>query len=356
MDNITARPRISVLLPVYNAAAYLGEALASLLTQSFSNFEIIALYDESTDDSLAVLTGCRDSRLSIYLNKERGGLASILNKGLDMAKGEFIARMDSDDVCHPHRFARQVAFLESHPEIGICGTWYRPISPTGEFSGRAARLETDPRAVHSFSFFRSRLAHPTIMMRSTMLQNANLRYDPSAFAEDYDFWVRAFQHCQVANLPEFLLYYRKHPAQLSNLHDKAWGSTKQIRARLLSNLGINADEEDLELHQMICTSETESSADFLPRIDLWLCRIKNANDALNIYPEPYFSHALIERWMAMTFIYQRKHGPHPTCFLSAAIVQATDLGLAFQITTIANIATQMVADRIHNLFRAAPTH
>ncbi|MBK7430445.1 MAG: glycosyltransferase family 2 protein [Bacteroidetes bacterium] len=125
-------PVVSVIMPVYNTGKYLAAAIASVLGQTFSDFELIILNDGSTDDSETVVKNFTDPRI-IYLKNERNlGLIATLNTALSQCKGEFIARMDGDDICHSERLAAQLRFLNAHPEISVCGTFFYSLEKNQE--------------------------------------------------------------------------------------------------------------------------------------------------------------------------------------------------------------------------------
>jgi len=348
MDDDVSRPRISVLMPVYNGATYLQEALNSILSQTYSNFELIALYDNSSDSSMDILRACVDPRLVIFENEHKSGLAAVLNSGLAMAQGEFIARMDCDDISHPERFARQVAFLDANPDIAICGTWFRGINPSGALAGPAERPGTDPSSVYSINFFKSTLAHPTVMMRASALFENGLKYSEVEHTEDYDLWSRALVHCRIANIPEFLLLYRRHPHQSSNVHDKLWESTKQIRAKLLMAIGIQAEGMELDIHQQICASSFDVSKDFIQNADLWLCRILAANRISKVYPDLPFSRAIMERWSIIIFRALQQRVVHPRLLLRAKIMTETGLGTWYLFKYYSRMISHKLADACFN--------
>ena len=206
-------PLITVVLPVYNGEKYLSEAIDSILTQTFADFELITINDGSTDDSLQILRKYeqRDSRIRVIARENRG-LATTLNDSVDIARGEWVARMDQDDIALPHRFERQLAWLK---EIGadISGSWVRRF---GSPDKRVVRLRQTDEAIKMEMLFCSPFAHPAVMMRTTLLKQ--LRYNKACEkAEDYDLWVRAAEAgWKMTNVPEVLLLYRVHNAQISS--------------------------------------------------------------------------------------------------------------------------------------------
>lgn len=208
------QPRISVILPVYNGMAYLTAAIDSILAQTFSDFELIMIDDGSTDDSLKILDDyvLKDSRVRVVVRENRG-LATTLNDAIDMAQGAWIARMDQDDIALPHRFARQLEWLDK-TGADIVGSW---VQRFGTADRRVVRLHQTDEAIKMEMLFCSPFAHPAVMMRSELVRK--LRYDRAwEKAEDYDLWVRAAEAgWKMVNVPEVLLMYRMHTAQISTI-------------------------------------------------------------------------------------------------------------------------------------------
>lgn len=207
-------PTISVILPVYNGEQYLTEAIDSILAQTFPDFELIAFDDGSTDSSLKILKKYaeQDRRVRV-ISRENRGLVTTLNESIDIARGIWIARMDQDDIALPHRFARQLSWLEK-TGADISGSWVRRF---GTSDMRVVRLRETDQAIKMEMLFCSPFAHPAVMIRTS--EAKKLRYD-IAFekAEDYDLWERAAEAgCKMTNVQEVLLLYRVHPAQISTL-------------------------------------------------------------------------------------------------------------------------------------------
>ena len=170
-------PKISVIMPAYNAEAYIKEAIDSILNQSFTDFELIVINDCSVDGTEAVVLGYSDRRIIYFKNDKNMGVAATLNRGLSAAKGEFIARMDSDDVAMPERFAQQVDFLIRHPNYAICGS---SLTVFGENQPeRAFPYPQTDKEIRANMIFNSPFAHPAIMMRGEMLNRCGRYYDES---------------------------------------------------------------------------------------------------------------------------------------------------------------------------------
>lgn len=213
MNNAGATPRVTVLLPVFNGRRFLAQAIESVLRQSFGDFELLIINDGSLDESREIVLSFDDPRIKLVDNGANLGLVASLNKGIDLARGEYLARMDQDDICMPERLARQVAFLDVHPQVSILGTWAEKIDEEGCTKG-------DSRApigylLKYFWWRPSPLLHPTVMIRLADLGSA--RYDPDIpYAEDYGLWLHLRSEAkQLQNLPEFLIKYRVHSENMS---------------------------------------------------------------------------------------------------------------------------------------------
>lgn len=199
-------------MPVYNNGPYLREALDSILEQTFADFEVLLYNDGSTDNSKEILDSYDDSRLRIVNSSENKGLIHWLNRGIEDARGKYIARMDGDDISMPDRFEKQFRLMEEHPEIGICGTQLEIIG-TGQ---KILRPTTDDD-LRWWIFRGTPFAHPSVIIRVSVLRENNLQYNPQAYlVEDFDLWWRMGRYCRIANLNDILLRYKVHQDQVSS--------------------------------------------------------------------------------------------------------------------------------------------
>jgi len=225
----SAFPLVSVILPVFNAEKYLNEAVDSILAQTFTDFELIAINDGSTDNSGKILQNYaqHDSRIRIF-SRENKGLPETLNELIDLARGAWIARMDADDIALPNRLERQLAWL-SQTDADICGSWAQRFDA---FDRRLVCPSQSDKTLKIELLFHCPLVHPSIMMRRSIA--TSLYYDTFwDKAEDYDLWVRAAEsNCRMTNVPEVLLFYRLHSGQTSSKYvDRQRQLTNLIREK-----------------------------------------------------------------------------------------------------------------------------
>jgi glycosyltransferase involved in cell wall biosynthesis len=214
-------PRLSVLLPCFNAAPFLGEALQSIENQTFADFEVIAVNDGSTDDTLHLLQSWaeRDSRLRITA-RSHAGLVQSLAAALEQARGEFSARFDADDTAQPTRFQAQLELLTAHPELAACGTGVRYFPREVVRDGARAyeswlnTLHT-PEQIARDMFVECPIAHPTLIARTAVIRAVG-GYQDNGWPEDYDLILRIFEHGHtLANVPEVLHNWREGGHRLS---------------------------------------------------------------------------------------------------------------------------------------------
>ena len=217
-------PLVSVLLPYRNAATTLEAAIASIATQTFSQWELLLIDNASTDEStiIAQRWAGRDPRIK-YLQEQRIGIAQALNTGLAQASGKYIARMDADDVSHPTRLENQVAYLDAHPEVGVLGTRTAFASTMHESRGMQAFVDwqhkiLSPHEHYVKRFVDAPLAHPSVMFRRELVR-AHGGYDTSPLPEDHEMWLRWLAAgVRFSKLPEELLTWNDHARRLSRTH------------------------------------------------------------------------------------------------------------------------------------------
>jgi glycosyltransferase involved in cell wall biosynthesis len=232
---------VSVLMSVYNGERYLAEAVESILRQTFTDFEFIVINDGSSDDSADILSQYEllDKRLHVFHQENRGLIAS-LNRGIGLAKGKYLARMDADDISLPDRLRRQVEVLEEHPDLVIVGTARYMIDETGNRTGVSYPFVTDT-GIRWGLLFGSSFVHSTVMLRADILRQQGLSYDVDAFCvEDYDLWSRLMRFGRGYNIPELLQEYRYHTGQITQLERvRNEGGSDRIAWENISRLSIS---------------------------------------------------------------------------------------------------------------------
>jgi glycosyltransferase involved in cell wall biosynthesis len=254
-------PKVTVLMPVYNGEKFLREAVRSILDQSFRDFEFLIVDDGSTDHSAEIVGGYHDPRIRLVRNSGNLGIVAALNRGIDQARGEYIARMDCDDISMPDRLEKQVAFMERHPEVGVCGAWARVV----DVRGRVVSIRRSPKgkAAQRLCWRPTPFIHPTCILRSALLKEHG--YRPGfPHAEDYELWLRLCRITLFANIGECLLIYR--------VHDDNIGKTRRQEqlassyAAFTSFLGSN----DIDYEGFLSLVPVAARVNPLRRASFWL--------------------------------------------------------------------------------------
>jgi glycosyltransferase involved in cell wall biosynthesis len=205
------KPKISVVMPFYNAAVFLDESIKSILEQSFTDFEFIIINDGSTDDSDFIIKKyLNDNRIKYIKNSKNEGISHNLNLGIEMAKADIIARMDGDDVATPFRLVEQYNFLEANKDISIVGSFAKVINEVGE-QIREMKYATEPSEIKRRCFYYGPFLHPTVMYRKDAIKAVGMYKKEFFVCEDLDMFLRLlYSGYAGANIPKFLLNYRKH--------------------------------------------------------------------------------------------------------------------------------------------------
>ena len=199
-------PKISVVLPVYNSEKYLAEAIKSILAQDFTDFELIIIDDGSTDASLNAAKSFSDKRIKIF-KEDKIGITKALNLGIQRSSGEYIARMDADDVSASDRFSEQVSFMDSHPEVGLTGAWYYYIGAKGEII-EAQTPPTTSREIKKGFFYYAPIIHSIAMIRRQALLEVGLYNEHYIYAQDRDLFLRISAKWDLAVIPKYLFSFR----------------------------------------------------------------------------------------------------------------------------------------------------
>jgi glycosyltransferase involved in cell wall biosynthesis len=286
---MNATPLVSVNMPVYNGAAFIGEAIRSILQQTYRNFELIVVNDGSTDATGHVIGEFKDQRIKLINRTENKGLAYSRNEALEHSTGKYVAILDSDDVALPDRLAEQVAFLEANPEYALAGTWVQPIDKNGNLSGEVWEYATTHEEISTGLLLYNQFAQPSVMLRREKVPHQAYHSDFPP-AEDYELWTRIARDAKVANLPKVLTLYRLHGGNISK-NKELWVRQLDsiIRRRQLQFLLADFAEADSRVYESLLKKENVVSP-VQRKIGALIDKILIENEKKKIYHQP----ALVE--------------------------------------------------------------
>jgi len=225
-----ADPKISVIMSVYNGEKYLREAIESILSQTFTDFEFIIVDDGSTDGSLKIIRSYVDKRIKVINNEENMGLTNSLNKALKKASGDYVARQDADDISLPNRFEEQVKYLDKHPGVALLGTSIYKIDEDGRIVAKIIATASPSKIL----FGENQFSHGTVMFRKEIVDKLGGYDELFRRAQDYELWLRIAKHYEVRILTQILYKLRFHNEAISiNKIREMQKSTFKIKIRYL---------------------------------------------------------------------------------------------------------------------------
>ena len=242
-----SEPKISVVMPVYNREEYLKESIESILNQTFTDFEFIIVDDQSTDSSWQIIQeyADKDKRIISIKNTDEKGCWSARNFGWNLAKGKYMAIMDSDDIALPERLQKEFDFMEQHKDVDICGAWMKTF---GSDCDRIISTPLHHEEIKDSMFFSNQISQPTVMIRRISFETVHIRYTNNV-AEDYELWCRIIDKLKFANISEVLMFYRVHKNQIGIANrTEQNNNAKDITLRNLQNIAITLSEEEEKIY------------------------------------------------------------------------------------------------------------
>lgn len=275
---------VSVIMSTYNSDEnYLKNAIESILNQSYKDFEFIIVIDGSSNDDEKIIKSYNDSRIKIINNKVNLGLAESINRAINVSRGKYIARMDSDDISFFYRLEKQVQYLEKNNDIDILGTFAKYI---GESKKASLTPLNSNKEIHVSLLFGQVLLHPTVMIRKKFLIENDLKYNPEfVFAQDFDMWTRCADVGNMKIYPEILLFLRKHSKQIStekNEYQRDYA--EKIIKKQLDKFGITYDNQEFNMHLML-TGLKKIEINNLTDISNWINKIASHNETADLYDQ-----------------------------------------------------------------------
>ncbi|SBW10943.1 Glycosyl transferase family 2 (modular protein) [uncultured delta proteobacterium] len=248
------RLKASVLMPVYNDARYIRDAIDSILNQTFAGFEFVIVNDGSTDGTAAIVNEYADPRIKIITHERNLGRPSARNSALQAAQGEYVFWMDADDIALPQRLEKQIAFMDAHPDVAVCGGAVQCFHN----SGMTLLHPSGSKAISAALFFAPAIANPACCIRKSVLDVKGIRFDDGfPRAEDYEFWCRLLLDYKqkAGNIPDLVLLYRVRAFFTEESH-------KAVQCGMLERLGIAAPEETTQIYFELSLAECGKALSF----------------------------------------------------------------------------------------------
>jgi len=293
--NAIINPKISVVMSVYNSAAFLVEAIESVLKQTFSDFEFIIINDGSSDETETIISSFNDNRIVHVNNDGNKGLIYSLNYGISISRSQYIARMDADDICDKTRFEKQIREFEKNNQLVICGSL---IKTFGDGKNFVSHMPITHEEIISSILFICPFAHPSVMIRKDALLKLDFIYrEDFKHSEDYDLWSRLVFTGNCKNIPEYLLKYRVHGAQASILHkEQNHKNVIKIQSNILKSFDFTPSPDESTILLNIFKGISRKNKNYLMETGALINKLYNLFSKK--YPQYGETHAqmLVSRW------------------------------------------------------------
>ena len=296
-ENCVTKPTVSVVMPTYNAEKYLKEAIDSILAQTFTDFELLIVDDNSKDKTIDIIKSYQDPRIKLIEGPNKG-IAAALNKGIREARGKYIARMDADDISLPDRFKKQVEFLEKHEDISLVGSWQHHFGLYDSYH----RPPSEPEVLKTVILLGCEMCHSTVMFRKDDFVSRHLFYPENSPQEDFELWSKAIGELKLANIPEVLGEYRVTGNSITDDKDKILTKyeTKLICKNLQNYLSIKLLKKDEKLlcrrHDIFFILDKKGKRELQKKLVEIYKSIEQNGEKFGFAPKKYLHQGLCYVW------------------------------------------------------------
>ena len=246
-------PKVSIIMPVYNSEKYVGEAIQSILDQTFEDYELIVIDDCCKDKSAEIISGFEDDRIVFVRNEENKGFLYGLNLGIEKAKGEYIARLDDDDTSYPERLAKQVEYMDAYPDVVLLGTKRDLLINNERVPAEKVPIFTSEEIAFSLPFGNYLIAHSSFMIRKSVLMENNIRYELFKQTPDHHMQLQLCPYGKINCLDEILVTWRIHPQQSTQVRSAQMkmGEEDRVRCIYIDEMPLTS-EARMVLKKAVC--------------------------------------------------------------------------------------------------------
>lgn len=296
---------VTVLMPVYNAGEFLREAIDSILDQTYDEFEFLIINDGSTDSSVNIIESYEDERIKLVHNTENVGLVKTLNKGIEIAQGKYIVRMDADDIAETNRIEVQLNFMEKNYDVAVAGSNVVMFLSDKPLIKRPTDFPTRYSEIRCKLLFESPIIHPAVIIRKNVLLENNYRYrDEYKDTEDYELWMEIAKEHRVVNISKRLLKYRIISNSITNQALKRMSDRIRVMKKIyilgLDYLGVEYSEDELDIHAEIALSSTLKHFQYTKKsVEKWLHKLIDANNSVGRFKSEIFNKEIAEQYFGV---------------------------------------------------------
>jgi len=281
-------------MPAFNAATTIGDAINSVLNQSFHDFELVIVDDGSTDNTVEIVSGFTDPRIRLFKNTQNIGAAKTADIGMNHCRGTYVCRLDADDMFHKNKIKIQYNFMEQNPKVILSGTHYRKIRDNKLLKGSSRHYFHVKDEELRVEMLRNCPLNGVMFRRQSFLANG-LRYRADYY-EDYDLWLQASRHGRLHKINRPLLYYRVHSGQTTIVHaDKQLAGGNKIRESLIRELVPDITEQELKTHLALMSDLNSKTGISGTDVKQWVDKVCRINEQKKAYNTRFFNRMMRHR-------------------------------------------------------------
>ena len=300
-------PELSVFITSYNSELYIREAINSILNQTYTDYELIIIDNASTDKTVSIIKSYMDNRIHLVSHSQNIGIVGSRNQALDMAKGTFITFLDSDDIAHPQKFEKQLAFLKNNPEFGMVGSSVILINGKGTETGRW-KLNSRAGTIPAIMLFHNYFVNSAVMFRKALVKDFKYPED-LIIGEDYILWFNLLQISKGINLPEYLTSYRQHSHSLIQCNaEKKEAYDKKVYKHIFQKIGLQPTDEEYEIHISLKNDVPVNSMMQMRKTFAWLHKILKYSQNSSFIDKKKSPRVSMNRWLKVCYKSRNKPG------------------------------------------------
>jgi len=290
-------PKLSIIIIAYNTGKFISQAIRSVLYQTHKNLELIIINDGSTDSTKTIVEAFDDSRIRYFENEKNEGIVYSRNKGLELAKGEYIGMLDADDIAYPEKFEKQIDFLEKNNDFGMIGSRVKFIDKNGKQLPGSWKLKASPEMIPSIMLFKNYFLQSAVLYRRECIRHYSFKTDFN-IGEDYLIWFDILKKWKAWNLQQYLVDYRIHNESITNKFiEEKLEKEKSVFKIILDELNINPSDEQLEIHLLIRNNRPINDLATLKLVEKWLLIILEKNKGIGRYNQKMLTKVVFNRWL-----------------------------------------------------------
>lgn len=291
-------PLVTILMPNYNNEPFLKEAMDSMLNQTYKDFIFLIVDDGSTDKSVEIIKSYDDSRIKLVVKEKNSGIVDSMNIGIDLIDTKYFVRMDGDDISEPDRIRQLVDYMETHTDVGVCGSHYKLFGDKNEVT----RMELNGNMIKAKLIYTNGMSHAPSIFRTEVLKKTGIRYTNNhPYMEDYDIFFRLKNSTNFVHLDQVLYHYRilKHNSTVKNIHT-ILDRKREMYKDVISELGIEPTNKNLDLHIQYFLGDVPLEY-AMKDYRNWMITLMSKNKEKRIYPEKELDAFLTRSWERFFF-------------------------------------------------------